>query len=46
VIPMAYRIIVTEVTNYGNLYCVAGWDLEQNAMVRPEPAPASFWDAR
>jgi hypothetical protein len=39
------------VTNYGDLYCVAGWDVHNRAMVRPEPPGANaaveasrFWD--
>jgi hypothetical protein len=43
---MAYRAIITDVTNYGPLFCVAGWDFDHQAMIRPEPAPASFWDSR
>lgn len=48
-----YEIIVTDVTCYGNLYCVAGWDCRAAAMVRPEPSGANpavessrFWDGR
>jgi hypothetical protein len=37
--------VVTEVTIYGGQRCVAGWDLERECMVRPEPAPGQFWDA-
>jgi hypothetical protein len=40
---MAHKVAITDVTNYGSLYCVAGWDLINNKMVRPEPGPASFW---
>lgn len=44
---MAYRIAVTEVTLYGPLLrCVAGFDLDREVMVRPEPGPARFWEAR
>jgi hypothetical protein len=43
---MKFRVVITEVTNFGPLYCVAGWDLDQHIMIRPEPAPASFWDSR
>lgn len=41
-----YRIVVTEVTLYGRLRCVAGWDMDRKRMIRPEPAPGAFWDAR
>jgi hypothetical protein len=43
---MVYRVLITDVTNYSSLYCIAGWDLDRQVMIRPEPAPASFWDAR
>lgn len=36
----SYEIIVTDVTRYGDRYCVAGWDLNNGGMVRPEPADA------
>jgi hypothetical protein len=42
---MRYRVIVTDVTDYGDMHCVAGWDLLTERMVRPEPAPQSFWPA-
>jgi hypothetical protein len=47
-----YEIVVTDVTCYGSLYCVAGWDLERGRMIRPEPPGAGpaeaskFWDGR
>jgi hypothetical protein len=47
-----YEIIVTDVTCYGTLYCVAGWDSQAGGMVRPEPVGASpaieasrFWNS-
>jgi putative nucleic acid modification protein with dual OB domain len=40
----AYEIIVTDVTCYGNLYCVAGWDRLTNRMIRPEPPGANSRD--
>jgi hypothetical protein len=40
-----FRIVVTDVTIYGKLRCVAGWDLDRKCMVRPEPGPGSFWPA-
>jgi hypothetical protein len=40
---MPYRVVITDVTDYGDLHCVAGWDLSSERMVRPEPAPQSFW---
>jgi putative nucleic acid modification protein with dual OB domain len=48
-----YNIIVTDVTCYGSTkYCVAGWDVRRNQMIRPEPPTANaaaessrFWDA-
>jgi len=46
VVFMAYRIVVTEVTLYGRLRCVAGFDLDRGVMIRPEPEPAGFWEAR
>ncbi len=42
---MAYEIIVTEVTLYGRLRCVAGYDRTSGEMVRPEPGPGEFWPA-
>ena len=30
---MQYRVIITDVTNYGSLYCVAGWELSYNNSV-------------
>lgn len=48
-----YEIVVTDVTCYGALYCVAGWNLTGGGMVRPEPPTANaaneasrFWDAQ
>jgi len=47
---LSYEIVVTDVTCYGNLYCVAGWDPGRGHMVRPEPPGANaaeaskFWD--
>ncbi len=44
---MAYQIVVTEVTLYGPLLrCVAGFDLDREIMVRPEPEPEGFWEAK
>lgn len=47
-----YEIIVTDVTCYGSLYCVAGWDRLTGQMIRPEPPGANaadeasrFWNA-
>jgi hypothetical protein len=47
-----YEILVTDVTCYGDLYCVAGWDRVTGMMIRPEPFGANsasevsrFWDA-
>jgi hypothetical protein len=39
-----YEIIVTDVTCYGSLYCVAGWDRISNQMIRPEPPGANARD--
>lgn len=36
-----YNIIVTDVTRYGDLFCVAGWDLDGGGMIRPEPSTAN-----
>lgn len=47
-----YQILVTDVTCYGDLRCVAGWDVDRGRMIRPEPPTASaaeaskFWDGR
>lgn len=45
-----YEILITDVTCYSNLYCVAGWDLRAGRMIRPEPPdanmayePSKFW---
>src|SRR4051794_10573696 len=40
-----YEIVVTYITNYGSLYCVAGWDLERRHMIRPEPPGANAAEA-
>lgn len=36
-----YEIVVTDVTRYGDLYCVAGWDVLNGVMIRPEPPSAN-----
>lgn len=36
-----YNLVVTDVTRYGDLFCVAGWDLENGGMIRPEPSTAN-----
>lgn len=36
-----FEIIVTDITCYGTLYCVAGWDHRRRQMIRPEPPTAS-----
>lgn len=36
-----YNLIVTDVTRYGTLFCVAGWDLDNGGMIRPEPQTAN-----
>jgi hypothetical protein len=48
-----HELIITDVTCYGSLYCVAGWDRISGRMIRPEPATANphdeasrFWDSR
>lgn len=45
-----YRIVITDVTEFGDRFCVAGWDLLSSRMVRPEPpdtvansVAARFW---
>lgn len=38
-----YRALITDLTEYGNLRCVAGVNLANKSMIRPEPAPGSFW---
>jgi hypothetical protein len=40
-----YRVLVTDITNFGELRCVAGWDLDRSKMIRPEPSPGGFWPA-
>jgi Protein of unknown function, DUF488 len=40
-----YRLLVTEITNFGDLRCVAGWDLDRSQMIRPEPFPRGFWSS-
>jgi hypothetical protein len=42
----AFRLLITEITEYGDLRCVAGWDLDRRQMIRPEPRPAAFWPSR
>lgn len=42
---MDYRLLITDVTVYGDLRCVAGWDLDRSEMIRPEPSPGAFWPA-
>ena len=48
-----FEIIVTDVTCYSDLFCVAGWDRKSGVMVRPEPPGANvnneasrFWGAQ
>ncbi|RSB86886.1 hypothetical protein EFR00_28430 [Rhizobium sophoriradicis] len=36
-----YELIITDVTRYGSLFCVAGWDMQNGGMIRPEPATAN-----
>lgn len=36
-----YNLIITDVTRYGNLFCVAGWDMNSGRMIRPEPPTAN-----
>jgi hypothetical protein len=38
-----YRLVVTDITEFGTLRCVAGWDTDRNCMIRPEPHPGGFW---
>jgi hypothetical protein len=40
---MRCKVIITDVTDYNDLHCVAGWDRNAKRMVRPEPAKQSFW---
>ncbi len=42
---MWHEIVVTEVTLYGKLRCVAGFDRRIGRMVRPEPVAGGFWPA-
>ncbi len=48
-----YNLIITDLTRYGDLFCVAGWDLDNGGMIRPEPPTAKaaaeasrFWDGQ
>lgn len=36
-----YNLVITDVTRYGDLFCVAGWDLDNGGMIRPEPPTAN-----
>lgn len=36
-----YELLITDVTRYGDLFCVAGWDLYNGGMIRPEPPTAN-----
>jgi hypothetical protein len=38
-----YRLLITDLTDFGALRCVAGWDIDRARMIRPEPRPAAFW---
>jgi hypothetical protein len=38
-------MLTTEITNFGGLRCVAGWDMDRQRMIRPEPRPGGFWPA-
>lgn len=40
-----YELLVTDITNFGDRRCVAGWDIERGKMIRPEPHPGGFWPA-
>lgn len=48
-----YNLLITDVTCYGDLFCVAGWDLDRGGMIRPEPATTNplheasrFWSSQ
>lgn len=48
-----YALIITDVTRYGDLFCVAGWDVNNGGMIRPEPPTANavaeasrFWSGQ
>lgn len=48
-----YNLVITDVTRYGDLFCVAGWDLQNGGMIRPEPPTANvlaeasrFWSGQ
>lgn len=50
---LTYTLIITDVTRYGDLFCVAGWDIENDRLIRPEPPTANaaiessrFWKAK
>ena len=39
-----FRLLITDLTDYGTLRCVAGWDIDRQKMVRPEPHSGGFWE--
>lgn len=39
-----FRLLITDLTEYGTLRCVAGWDLDRGKMIRPEPCREGFWE--
>ena len=39
-----FRLLITDLTEYGTLRCVAGWDQDRQKIVRPEPHPLGFWE--
>lgn len=48
-----YDLVITDVTRYGDLFCVAGWDMANGGMIRPEPPTANanaeasrFWSGQ
>jgi hypothetical protein len=47
-----FHILITDLTPYNTSFCVAGWDINRNVMIRPEPPAANahnektkFWNA-
>jgi len=40
---MKHRLLINEVTTYGKLRCVAGYNFATGGMIRPEPSPGGFW---
>ncbi len=40
---MKQQILITDLTDYNDLHCVAGFNVSTKTMVRPEPHAGGFW---